>query len=542
MVGWRSVRYPHTIWHPDDFLTDYEYYGINAALVHHAAAVECHQDYGNRQLLEEIANRPRLLPQWVLLPHHTHEIAPPDELIPEMLALGVRAARIYPRRHGFGVSEDICGALLKALQERRIPLFIDSAEMDIEATAELCQRYPELPVILCGVDWSSDRILEPALARASNMHLETHFLQGPRGYERIVNQFGAERLIFGTNLPHCSPGAAMMMCLYEDISQQERAKIAGGNLLRLLNQVETDQPSPLSKLAPYPEPKDDDPIVQCVRRGEPFDDEFVIDAHTHIEHDGAMGNARMARPYADAEHLVQTMDRLGIDIACTSTSSGVTHGDPPSNDITLAALERFPQRFIGYGCINPSYPEVMHEELERVFVSGKMRGYKPYPPRQRVPLTDPRHRPILEWCNQQGLPILCHSDVDPNYGIVPEHLDEIAPKYPNAKFLVAHAGKYWAMAEAAVALARKHPNIYAEINYTSITYGMIEYLVREMGRDRVVYGSDALMRSPASQLGWVAWARIPVEDKRLVLGGNMADILGLPPERRQSITAQLRRK
>jgi predicted TIM-barrel fold metal-dependent hydrolase len=540
MVGWRSDRHPETIWHPDDFLADYQYYGINAALVHHAVAVEYHQDYGNRRLLEEIAGRPRLIPQWVLMPHHTHEIAPADELIPQMLGLGVRSARIFPKMHGFPTSDDVCGPLFTALQEHRIPLFADVSELSIDEAAKLCERYPELPMVLCGIAWGSDRVLEPALERTPNLHVETHAFQGHRAYERIVEQFGAERLIFGTGLPNCSPGAAMMMCLYEDISEQDRAKIAGGNLLRLLNEVRTDQPSPLTELAPYPEREDDDAIVRCLRVGEPLDDEFVFDAHGHLAHDGSMGIARLKLAYNDAEHLVQTMDRLGIDRCLISSWSGITLGDPAGNDITLSAVERYPDRLLGYGCINPRYPEVMREEFERVFVSGKMQGYKPYPPKQAVPITDLRHRLVLEWCDRQGLPVLCHGGMSGDRCVSPEHLDKVAPLYPNAKFLLAHTGSSWALAEALVPVARKHSNIYAEITYTSITYGMIEYLVREIGRERVLFGTDCVMRDAAPQLGWVAWARIPIEDKRMVLGGNIADILGLPPEQRQSLTGALK--
>ena len=71
---------------------------------------------------------------------------------------------------------------------------------------------------------------------------------------------------------------------------------------------------------------------------------------------------------------------------------------------------------------------------------------------------------------------------------------------------------------------------------------MIEFLVREIGRERVLFGTDCVMRDAAPQLGWVAWARIPLDDKRMLLGGNMADIMGLPPEQRQSQTANVRGK
>ncbi len=527
MVGWRAARHPETIWRPADFARDYAYYGIGAALVHHASSVEYHQDYGNRLLLEEIEGIPGLIPQWVLMPHHTHEIAPADELIPEMLQLGVRAARILPKTHGFALSEQVAGPLLSALHERRIPLFVDVAELGIDAAASLCERFPELPVILCGVAWGSDRQLEPALERVPNLYIETAAFQGHRAYERIAKQFGAQRLIFGTGLPDRSPGAAMMMSLYEDISDEERAMIAGGNLLGLLQAVQTDAPSPIEEVPAVEPPEDDDPIVASMREGKPLTDEYIFDAHGHIGHEGSMGIARMQLPWIDADGLVGTMDRLGIDRCIVSTWSGITHGDPASNDIMLRAIERHPGRLLGFGTVNPRYPEVAAEEMRRVFRNGLMVGYKPYPPRQQVPLTDVRHRPMLEWADRNSAPVLCHGGLSPQTSVTPDQLAWLAPMYPNAQFLLAHAGSSWGLAEALVSTGRRWGNIYAEITYTSILYGLVEYFVRELGRERVLFGTDCVMRDAAPQLGWAAWARIPLEDKRLVLGGNIARITGV---------------
>jgi len=540
MVGWRAARHPETIWRPDDFVREYDYYGIAAGLAHHACAVEYHQDYGNRRLLREIEGQPRLVTQWVLMPHHTGEIAPADELIPEMLELGVRAARIYPKMHGYDLAEDICGPMLGLLQDRRVPLFVDVTEMSIGQAAALCGRYPELPVILCGVAWSSDRTLEPALAKATNLQIETHAFQGHRAYERFVEQFGSERLIFGTGLPHCSPGAAMMMSLYEDIEDDEREKIAGGNLLRLVKDVRADGPCPIEEIRPGEAREDDDPIMAALREGLPLDDEFIFDSHGHIGHEDSMGIARTQLPYIDGDGLVGTMDRCGIDHCIVSTWSGITHGDEDSNDITLRAVERHEGRLLGYGCVNPRYPQEMQAEVRRVMRSGAMVGFKPYPPQQQVPLTDIRQTPMLEWADRSGAPVLCHGGLNGANAVTPDQLDWLGGLYPNAKFLLAHSGSAWALAEALVPVARMHDNIYAEITYTSILYGMLEYLVREIGRDRGLFGTDCVMRDAAPQLGWAAWARIPLEDKRMVLGGNIAVILSWPPERRQSVTRNVR--
>ncbi|MEA3401399.1 MAG: amidohydrolase family protein, partial [Armatimonadota bacterium] len=522
MVGWRASRHPETIWQPRDFMRDYDYYGIGAALVHSATAVEYNLDYGNRRLLEEIADFPRLLPQWVVMPHHTHEMAPPDELVPEMLEVGVRAARVYPKTHNIPLGDQVSGPLLSALAERRIPLFVDVGELSIDQAASLCERFPELPVVLCGVNWGVDRQLEPALQRVENLLIETHSFQGHRAYERFVDAFGADRLIFGTGLPDCSPGAAVMMSVYEDIRDEDRAKIAGANLLRLLRAVEADVPLPFDEVPDVEPSPDDDPIVAAMREGRPLAEEFIFDAHGHIAHDGAMGIAKNTLPYNDADGLVGTMDRCGIDRCIASTWSGIRQGDPASNDIMLRGVERYPERLLAYGTVNPRYPEIAAGEMRRVFDTKRVVGYKPYPSAHQVPLPDSRHRPMLEWADRHGAPVLCHGGLSAARAVTPECLATVAPLYPNAKFLLAHTGSSWALAEALVPVARQSGNICAEITYTTITYNMVEYLVREMGRHRVLFGTDCVMRDAAPQLGWVAWAGIPLEDKRMVLGHNIA--------------------
>lgn len=546
MIGtrqWRHFVQPQTL---GDFQRDFDYYDIMGALVYHAAAVEYSQDYGNRKLLREIGDDPRLMPQWVVLPHQAGEMAPGNELVEEMMALGVRAARMYPKSHGFGVSEEVCGELLGALETRRVPLFIDHAELDLPAAGELARRYPELPIVLCGVYWHYDRVIFGMLAGAvgasgpshhgqpkaiTNLYFDTWAYQNHRGYEAFVERLGSERLLFCTNLPHRSPGAARMMTCYENLTEKDRENIAGRNLLRLLGGVRGAQGREVPEWREPPAHPEDDPIVAAVRAGQPLRKEFVLDSHNHLGHPGCKGIDLCAIPANDGDGLVGTMDRLGVDIACPSSWAGITYAGPDANDHTLGAAAKHPGRILPWGCLNPSYPQVFEAEFERLFVGGKVIGYKPAPFRQVVPLTDPVHFPVYEWCSKRRAPVLC--------GDGPMRLAEVtelAPKYPEVPFLNAHTGSNYEFAENTIETARKYSNVFAEITYTLIWYGMIEYLVEELGPERVLYGSDCVMRDLAPQVGWVAWARIPVEAKRRVLGLNMADILGLPEARRRSLS------
>ena len=58
------------------------------------------------------------------------------------------------------------------------------------------------------------------------------------------------------------------------------------------------------------------------------------------------------------------------------------------------------------------------------------------------------------------------------------------------------------------------------------TAGITEMAVRELGAERVLYGSDAPGRSFASQLAKVQGADIPEEARRLILAGNLRRLLG----------------
>jgi predicted TIM-barrel fold metal-dependent hydrolase len=532
LIGYRQRPHrtaPQTI---PDYLRDFDYYDIQAALTCHAYAVEYSQDYGNRFLLREIADQPRFIPQWVLVPHHAGEMAPPDKLLPEMLSAGVRAARILPKSHGFGLSPQVIGPLCEALAEHRIPLFVDVGEVDLEAAINLAARYPELPLVLCDVSWASDRIIFARFGEVPNLHLDTWAFQGHRHYERFCEAFGPERLLFSTNLPLRSPGAARMMTLFEQIDDRARELIAGGNLARLLNGVRGVQGPAIEYPVEPPAHPEDDPIVARLRVGLPLTEEFIVDAHAHLGHPGCMGVNQCALAYNDADGLIGTMDRLGIDIACPSSWSGITYAAPDANDMTLEAARKYPGRLPAYGCLNPNYPDLYQSEFERIFEGGLVIGYKPYPPRQGVPLTDPRHEPALRWADEHQAPVLCHLGASGNFCVTPEHALAVAPKYPGAKFLMAHAGSGWEIGEAVAAACKKCPNIYAEITYTMILYGFIEYFVEEVGPGRILFGTDCVMRDAAPQLGWAAWARISLEDKRRVLGHTMADFLHIPPERR----------
>jgi hypothetical protein len=104
----------------------------------------------------------------------------------------------------------------------------------------------------------------------------------------------------------------------------------------------------------------------------------------------------------------------------------------------------------------------------------------------------------------------------------------IAAEFPTVALLLGHSGGSWAGHLDAIEVAQRWPNVYLETCVSQSHFGAIEWMVREVGATRVVFGTDQPFIDPRPQLGRVAFAKITDEERRLILGGNAAR-LGLVP-------------
>ncbi len=135
--------------------------------------------------------------------------------------------------------------------------------------------------------------------------------------------------------------------------------------------------------------------------------------------------------------------------------------------------------------------------------------------------------PIVERAVSGKAPILQHTWLNANGNgpgeSTPADLVELARRHPDANFICAHAGGDW---ERGIRIVRPMANISVDVAGFDPTAGMVEMAVRELGAERVLYGSDVGGRSFASQLGKVLGADIPDSAKELMLGGNLRRLFG----------------
>jgi predicted TIM-barrel fold metal-dependent hydrolase len=229
------------------------------------------------------------------------------------------------------------------------------------------------------------------------------------------------------------------------------------------------------------------------------------------------------------EVLIRCADRLGIErIILSQGYSADLHPTQDQlreeNDPAMRAVRRFPERAYGSVYLSPSFLEFSLQEFDRCVRDGPMVGVGELEADMRC--NAPELDPIVERAISMKAPILQHTwlKVDGNLPgeSSPYDLVELARRHPGANFICAHTGGDW---ERGIRIIRNTRNISAGMAGFDPTAGVVEMAVRELGPERVVYGSDVSGRSFASQLAKVMGADIPDSTKELVLGGNLRRLL-----------------
>jgi predicted TIM-barrel fold metal-dependent hydrolase len=139
----------------------------------------------------------------------------------------------------------------------------------------------------------------------------------------------------------------------------------------------------------------------------------------------------------------------------------------------------------------------------------------------------PELDPIIALAADLQAPVLQHTWIKVTGNLpgesTPMDLAELAARHPRAMLICGHTGGDW---EVGIRAIRPHEKVHADLAGGDPMAGITEMAVRELGAERVLYGSDAGGRSFASQLAKVSGADIPEEARRLILAGNLKRLLG----------------
>jgi len=227
----------------------------------------------------------------------------------------------------------------------------------------------------------------------------------------------------------------------------------------------------------------------------------VVDGHVHLEEE------------LPVEALLKTMDAGGVDRAVLLAAAQAPlprmprrlaffracldvqairmpayriasrmrpkHFERPDNQPVFDAAREHPDRFLPFAFLNPALGQEAQDELDRRLPEGA-RGVKLHLWFHGYRLSDAV--PVLRRAEREGLPVLAHLGLGP-----PEDVEHVLDTCPKLKLILAHAGiphfdRLWRV---------DSPRLLFDIAGPLVPERMPARLLRAVGPERVVYGSDA---------------------------------------------------
>ena len=200
--------------------------GIDEAFVYHQGMVENDPGYGNIAINEEVKkSNGRLHGTWAILPPVTENEYAPENLFPKMKEYNIKALRTYPVKNRYFLDRVTMGELLDAVSEKKIPLYL-SPQDGWEPIFNVLREFPDLTVIITNYGlWGSDRFFFPLIKAYKNVYIDTSDYQVINGFDRFYQQFGDDRLLYGSNFPMDTFGGPMAALLSSTLGEKSIEKL-----------------------------------------------------------------------------------------------------------------------------------------------------------------------------------------------------------------------------------------------------------------------------------------------------------------------------
>ena len=113
-------------------------------------------------------------------------------------------------------------------------MWVSLADTPADQIGATLGQYPQLRTVLVGAHYMHAMAVKPLLRRLPNAHIELSRYEKLGGVEELRDEFGAERLLYGSYYPRYAMGPILYYLHTADFSTDELAAVCAGNLERIL--------------------------------------------------------------------------------------------------------------------------------------------------------------------------------------------------------------------------------------------------------------------------------------------------------------------
>jgi predicted TIM-barrel fold metal-dependent hydrolase len=232
---------------PEEVTSALEGWKIERAVICSTRSVFVNWEDGNIEVEAAVRKQPERLTAFACLGtlELSHALPQDAYCIADYVARGFRGVRLYPQHHSYhplyqpfldAILEEAAPLGCPVLLPLRIIMNWGMPTLDPGVVEALVNRHPRVVWILSGINYLHELQLAIALMRRfPTVYFETSCVMGYAAIAKLVQQCGAQRILFGSGAPLQLGAASLSKVLQASISESEREEILGGNLCRLLN-------------------------------------------------------------------------------------------------------------------------------------------------------------------------------------------------------------------------------------------------------------------------------------------------------------------
>ncbi|TQK69527.1 amidohydrolase family protein [Nocardioides sp. SLBN-35] len=261
---------------------------------------------------------------------------------------------------------------------------------------------------------------------------------------------------------------------------------------------------------------------------------MIIDAHAHVWPDRiaeiALSANRLpdlhARGDGTVAGLTADMAASGVSVSCClGIANEARHVDSVNRFVAgLTSETRF-----GFGTV---HVDLSAEENLASLRRHGVRAVKIHPLFQGFALDDPRLWEIFEAFGDE-FAVITHvgegGSPEANRLSSPAMIRDIARQFPRLKLMACHFGGYKILDDAEEMLAGA--DVVLETSWppslATLRPERVRELIRKHGAERIVFGSDWPMTSPAEEIRAIDALGLGDDETKSVLGGTLARLLGI---------------
>jgi predicted TIM-barrel fold metal-dependent hydrolase len=217
------------------------------------------------------------------------------------------------------------------------------------------------------------------------------------------------------------------------------------------------------------------------------------------------------------ERLLQAVSGHGVSRAMTLSTLGLFHNYSDGNAETLHFCKDRPE-LLPVATVDPRGYFATADQIS-AYVSQGFRLFRFFPGFQGWPLDHSAFNDILDVLEPTSVPVMVST---PRVGDTSDLVHILGGRKHE---IILEGTTYETLAEA-ISVTRKHPNISMEMHGLRVP-GALNFLVGQVGPDRIVFGSGSTRRSMGGAINYIVQSDIPDEAKEKILGGNIKRLAGI---------------